>query len=198
MASVIRPQILRQAFAAAPAKRAFSSTISSSVPAFTFRSAQLASRQRPLVRSALPKVTRVAAFHASPARAILPPLPQEVHGSVNDPVPVKTPSPTHGSYHWSFERAISVALIPLTVAPFASGSLNPTLDAILCATLVIHSHIGFEACITDYFPKWRVPMVRKFFDYLLKAATVLVLVGLYEFETNDVGLTEAIKRVWQA
>lgn len=70
MAAAFRPQILRQAFAAAPAKRAFSSTITSSVPAF--RAAQL-SRQQSLV----PAVTRVAAFHASPARAILPPLPRE-------------------------------------------------------------------------------------------------------------------------
>jgi hypothetical protein len=30
------------------------------------------------------------------------------------------------------------------VAPFAAGSLNPTTDAILCALLVVHSHIGFE------------------------------------------------------
>lgn len=29
-------------------------------------------------------------------------------------------------------------------------------------------------------------------------ATVVVGVGLYEFETNDVGVTEAIKRIWHA
>ncbi|KAF1343947.1 CybS-domain-containing protein [Delphinella strobiligena] len=191
MAAAFRPQMLRQAFAAVPAKRAFSSTITSSVPAC--RAAQL-SRQQCLV----PAVTRVAAFHSSPARAILPPLPQSIQGTVNDPVKVPHPHPTHGSYHWSFERLMSAALIPLTIAPFASGSLNPTLDALLCATLLIHSHIGFEACVTDYFPGWRVPKIRKALDWILKAATVLVGVGLYEFETNDVGLTEAIKRVWQA
>ena len=52
--------------------------------------------------------------------------------------------------------------------------------------------------IVDYFPPKRVPKTRKAFDWSLKAATVLVAVGLYEFETNDVGLTEAIKRVWTA
>lgn len=30
------------------------------------------------------------------------------------------------------------------------------------------------------------------------AATALVGIGFYEFETNDVGLTEAIKRIWTA
>jgi succinate dehydrogenase (ubiquinone) membrane anchor subunit len=41
-------------------------------------------------------------------------------------------------------RIVSAGLIPLTLAPFAAGSLNPTTDAILCSLLLIHSHIGFE------------------------------------------------------
>jgi succinate dehydrogenase (ubiquinone) membrane anchor subunit len=89
-------------------------------------------------------------------------------------------------------------LVPLTIAPFASGALNPTTDAILCGAILIHSHIGFEACITDYFPARRVPKTKATFDWGLKAATVLVAVGLYEFETNDVGLTAAIQRIWTA
>ena len=111
---------------------------------------------------------------------------------------MKTPSPTHGSYHWTFERLISVGLVPLTIAPFAAGSLNPLTDAILCGTLLIHSHIGFEALIVDYVPPKRLPKTRKLFDWGLKLATVVVGVGLYEFETNDVGLTEGIKRIWTA
>lgn len=86
----------------------------------------------------------------------------------------------------------------MTVAPFAAGTLNPTTDAILCATILIHSHIGFEAIVTDYIPGRELPKTRKAFDWALKAATVLVGVGLYEFETNDVGLTEGIKRIWKA
>lgn len=41
-------------------------------------------------------------------------------------------------------RIIAVGLVPLTVAPFVAGSLNPVMDSVLCALLVIHSHIGFE------------------------------------------------------
>lgn len=117
---------------------------------------------------------------------------------VNDPAPVPHPSPSHGSYHWTFERLIAVGMIPLTVAPFAAGSLNPATDAILCATVLIHSHIGFESCVIDYFPVKEYPGLRMFFWWGLRAATLVVAVGLYEFETNDVGLTEAIKRVWTA
>lgn len=43
-----------------------------------------------------------------------------------------------------------------------------------------------------------MPGVRKAFDWLLILATVIVGVGLYEFETNDVGVTEAVKRIWRA
>jgi succinate dehydrogenase (ubiquinone) membrane anchor subunit len=78
------------------------------------------------------------------------------------------------------------ALVPLTIAPFVGGSLNPLLDSIFCATIIIHSHIGFESCIVDYFPKWRVPKIRKLADWALRAATLLVAVGLYEFETSRI------------
>ncbi|KAG0126510.1 CybS-domain-containing protein [Tuber indicum] len=137
-------------------------------------------------------------FHASASRKILPAGPQVIQGTVNEAVEVPDPNAAHGSYHWSFERLISVALIPLTVAPFAAGSINPVTDAILGATIVIHSHIGFESMIVDYIPHRRYPTLRKGAMWALKGATVLVLVGLYEFETNDVGITEAVKRVWRA
>ena len=62
---------------------------------------------------------------------------------MNDPVPV-TPSPSHGSNHWSFERLLSVTLVPLTLAPFAAGSIHPVTNAALGAALVLHSHISFQ------------------------------------------------------
>ncbi|KAK6520158.1 membrane anchor subunit of succinate dehydrogenase, Sdh4 [Arthrobotrys conoides] len=142
--------------------------------------------------------TRVAAFHASQKHQILPPGPQVVHGTVNDPVPVPTPNATHGSYHWAFERIIALGMIPLTVAPFAAGSANPALDAALGTALVLHSHIGFDACVTDYFPKRQYPRTRSFMVWLLRASTITAAVGLFSIQTNDVGLTEGIKRFWRA
>lgn len=52
--------------------------------------------------------------------------------------------------------------------------------------------------IVDYFPSRRVPKTKKALGWVLRGATVLVGVGLYEFETNDIGVTEAIKRIWTA
>lgn len=141
---------------------------------------------------------KVAQFHATSRREILPPEPQVVEGTVNDAAKVPPTSPTHGSYHWTFERLIAASLIPLTVAPFAAGSLNPVTDAVLCGALVMHSHIGFQALIIDYLPSSRIPKTRAFAKWGLRAATLTVAVGLYEFETNDVGITEAIRRIWTA
>lgn len=86
----------------------------------------------------------------------------------------------------------------MTVAPFAAGSLNPATDAILCGAILIHSHIGFESMVIDYIPNKKYPKLRVLFWWGLRTATLLVAVGLYEFETNDVGVTEAIKRIWTA
>ncbi|GFG07601.1 succinate dehydrogenase subunit CybS, putative [Aspergillus udagawae] len=155
----------------------------------------LSAFRSPLVNK---NVSQVVAFHASAKKQILPPLPQVIQGTMNDPAPIPKPHPSEGSYHWTFERLVSVGLIPLTIAPFAAGSLNPVMDSVLCSLLVLHSHIGFQASIIDYFPGRRVPKTKTFMTWLLRAFTVTTAVGLYEFETNDVGITEAIKRVWKA
>ncbi len=117
---------------------------------------------------------------------------------MNEPAPVPLPSPTHGSYHWTFERLLAAALVPLTLTPFAAGSASPTLDAALCATLLVHSHLGLQSIIIDYVPKYRFRRAHRAASWALNVATILVGVGLYEFETNDVGLAEAIKRLWKA
>ncbi|KAF2638344.1 mitochondrial succinate dehydrogenase cytochrome b560 subunit D [Massarina eburnea CBS 473.64] len=192
MASIVHPGLLRQSFASpAASKRVFST--------FTHQSTPLAQQIRPaFARSTIPKSTRIASFHATQRQQILPPLPQKIQGTANDPVEVPTSSPAHGSYHWSFERVVSAGLVPLTIAPFAAGSLNPVTDSILCALLVIHSHMGFDACIVDYFPKQRVPKTRLAADWALRIGTVALGIGLYSFETNDVGITELIAKLWHA
>ncbi|KAI0121215.1 CybS-domain-containing protein [Xylariales sp. AK1849] len=177
MASIFRPAMLRQTALATATRRAAG---------------------LPMRSATMRDAVRVSAFHASSRKNLLPPGPQVVKGTVNDPAPVPEPSASHGSYHWTFERLIAAGLIPLTVAPFAAGSLNPALDASLCALMVVHSHMGFQSIFIDYIPNSRFPTARKLFMWGLNAATVLVGIGLYEFETNDVGVTEAIKRVWKA
>jgi succinate dehydrogenase (ubiquinone) membrane anchor subunit len=112
-----------------------------------------------------------------------------IDGTVNDPVPVPESHKAHGSYHWTFERALSVALIPLIVTPFVTGTSTPVLDALIGTSVVLHSHIGFSAMITDYIPKHHYPKSRTVFTWGLRAATVVVLIGVYEFEVNEVGMS---------
>ncbi|KAL2054198.1 hypothetical protein ABVK25_005339 [Lepraria finkii] len=202
MASLIRPTLLRKQCLTVAARRAFTKQAMPKSMASNIYSQSTVTQSSPFGLSTLriiqPTALRVAGFHASSRRLILPAGPQVIDGTANDPAPVPEPSPTHGSYHWAFERLISAALIPLTIAPFAAGTLNPITDAILCATILIHSHIGFQALIIDYLPNKRVPKTRALFWWGLRAATLTVGLGLYEFETNDVGLTEAVKRIWTA
>ena len=44
---------------------------------------------------------------------------------------------------WRTNRAVSIGLIPLTIMPFAAGSLNPILDGALIGLTIIHTYIGF-------------------------------------------------------
>ena len=99
MASIMRPGLLRQAFTQPQASQRMLSTASSTI------NRPLAHQLRPAFqRSAIPQSTRVAAFHATQRNQILPPLPQKIVGTTNDPVPVPEPDYAHGSYHWSLER----------------------------------------------------------------------------------------------
>ncbi|KAI0975162.1 mitochondrial succinate dehydrogenase cytochrome b560 subunit D [Xylaria arbuscula] len=187
MASAIRPMLLRQTALSAATRRAAATPASA-----------ILSRTAPFQSIIAKNAVRVAAFHASSRRSLLPPGPQVIKGTVNDAAPVPDPAPTHGSYHWTFERFVAAGLIPLTVAPFAGASLNPALDAVLVALLLVHSHTGLQSIIIDYVPKRKYPGAYKGSLILLNVATVLAGIGLYEFETNDVGLTETVKRVWRA
>ncbi|KAJ7449573.1 mitochondrial inner membrane protein [Mycena latifolia] len=120
-------------------------------------------------------------------------------GTVNDPTTFPTPSRVHGSHHWSFERLLSAALIPLTGAAFAtSPSVHPVLDGILGVSLVVHSHIGFDSMLVDYLHPRKYPVLGPVMTWSLRSATVGVLLGVYQFNTNDIGLTELISKVWSA
>ncbi|KAJ1649187.1 membrane anchor subunit of succinate dehydrogenase, Sdh4 [Dispira simplex] len=112
-------------------------------------------------------------------------------------VPVHPPNHAEGSYHWDFERALSVALIPIIGAQAVYGA-HPITDLLLGVVLPLHCHIGWGAMVTDYVPTRRMPRMNKLCTWSLRTFTVLTLLGCYQFNTNDVGLTELIKRVWKA
>ena len=65
-----------------------------------------------------------------------------IKGTVNDPTTYPPPNAAHGHQHWAVERAISVALLPLTAVAFAKHGASGFLDVALGLSLVAHSHIG--------------------------------------------------------
>ncbi|KAH7908752.1 SDHD, membrane anchor subunit of succinate dehydrogenase [Hygrophoropsis aurantiaca] len=137
--------------------------------------------------------------HATSSTAQYVPGGPIYKGTVNDPTTFPPSSKVHGSYHWAFERLLSASLIPLTGAAFVtSGTAYPILDGILGVSLVMHSHIGFDSMIVDYLHARKFPILGPIATWTLRTATVATLVGIYEFNTNDIGLTELITKVWTA
>ncbi|WVQ98548.1 hypothetical protein IAU59_005674 [Kwoniella sp. CBS 9459] len=120
-------------------------------------------------------------------------------GTVNDATAFPSASKSHGSYHWAFERVLSAALVPVTVgAAVSTGSAYPIMDGILAISLIIHSHIGFDSCLVDYLHPRKFKVLGNVAQWVLKIATGLSVWGVYEFNTNDIGLTELVRRLWTA
>ena len=129
-------------------------------------------------------------------------------------------SPSHGSYHWNAERALSLISLPLMGTAVIYGSI-PTVDIALGIVLPLHIHLGFDCIIQDYFPERRskvrkmriislslslVLLVSNFtnllqylnllFTWLLRLGTVLTFYGCYVINSKDVGLTALTARLW--
>jgi len=159
--------------------------------------------QKSIARSVLARpasVVRAPVRHASDKVTVsYYPGGPILKGTVNDPTTFPPPSPIHGAYHWAFERILAASLVPMTAAAFvSSGSSHAILDGLLGVTLVMHSHIGFDASVVDYLHTRKFPVIGQFAKWGLRTATLATLVGVYQFNTNDVGITELIARVWSA
>lgn len=66
-------------------------------------------------------------------------------------------------------------------------TFQPIIDAVLCTSMIIHSHIGFDSCLIDYVHERKFPVLGVIGKWTLRAATGLSIWGVYEFETNDIG-----------
>ncbi|RKP34086.1 CybS-domain-containing protein [Dimargaris cristalligena] len=129
----------------------------------------------------------IRAFQATPA----------ANGALPETVPIHEPNHMEGSYHWDFERALSIALVPIISAQAIYGA-HPITDLLVGVVLPLHCHVGWDAMVTDYVHKRKYPKLSPLCSWSLRVFTVLTLVGCYQFNTNDIGLTELIKRTWKA
>ncbi|KAH6579175.1 hypothetical protein BASA61_010477 [Batrachochytrium salamandrivorans] len=110
------------------------------------------------------------------------------------------PVPEHksksvGSYHWTFERSLSVVSLPLFGSAVVFGSV-PAVDFLLGFVVPMHCYFGFESMIEDYLPKRRTGVLNGVCTWSLRLATALVMYGCYIINTRDVGLTALTARLW--
>ncbi|EMG47918.1 hypothetical protein G210_1605, partial [Candida maltosa Xu316] len=128
----------------------------------------------------------------------IPQPPGEIIGTVNDAYQSPQPVYYEGSYHWTYERAIAITMLPLVMTPFVAGVEYPMIDSIFSTLLLFHCHAGFKSCIIDYIPKrvygfWHTAACK-----LLTLGTFVSMYGVYVLETANNGLFDLIKSVWSA
>ncbi|KXS17498.1 hypothetical protein M427DRAFT_54441 [Gonapodya prolifera JEL478] len=116
----------------------------------------------------------------------------------DDKVASFPPSASSGSVHWNLERGLSLVNAGLITAPFIVGAGNSVIDFSLGVVLPIHIQLGLENIVLDYVPYRKYGHLYTVALWATRAFTGLTLYGIYQFNTNDVGVTEFVKRVWHA
>lgn len=53
------------------------------------------------------------------------------------------------------------------------------MDGVLSATLLLHSHMGFENVLTDYVEKRKFPIAAPITTWFVRAFTAVTAYGLY-------------------
>ncbi|XP_055607911.1 succinate dehydrogenase [ubiquinone] cytochrome b small subunit, mitochondrial [Uranotaenia lowii] len=96
---------------------------------------------------------------------------------------------------WNAERALSVAL--LGVLPIGLMFPSQAGDALIAVSIVMHSHWGLEAIVTDYVrPILFGTMVPKMAHGMLLLVSACTLGGLFYFIHNDIGIANTVRKIW--
>lgn len=116
----------------------------------------------------------------------IPQPPGNIVGTVNDAYVPPKASKSHGSYHWTSERIVSIGLLPLVGSSLA-GSATGIIDTTMSAFLLYHCYCGFQSCITDYIPKRVYGPYHDYVMYLLTFGTGVAGYGIYNIEQKEEG-----------
>lgn len=127
----------------------------------------------------------------------IPQPPGFIVGTVNDAYVPPKPNKTHGSYHWTSERAVAIGLVPFCAIPAFTGATT-AVDSIMAGLLLYHSYAGFQSCIIDYIPKRVYGSYHNYAMYLLTFGTGVAAYGIYEIENKEGGITTILSKLWKA
>ncbi|SMN20522.1 similar to Saccharomyces cerevisiae YOR297C TIM18 Component of the mitochondrial TIM22 complex involved in insertion of polytopic proteins into the inner membrane [Maudiozyma saulgeensis] len=113
--------------------------------------------------------------------------------------PPKDPG-LHGKFQEDYERITKYTLIPLVLAPFCTSyagiAFHPMLDATLGSAFLLYAHYGFSSLIYQYLPKEKYPRWSTVSLWTLYSSSCLAFYGLYELETENNGIVDLIKKLW--
>ncbi|EDK45916.1 conserved hypothetical protein [Lodderomyces elongisporus NRRL YB-4239] len=118
--------------------------------------------------------------------------------TVNEAYKPPLPNAYDGSYHWTYDRIISIAMVPLVMTPFVAGVEFPVIDATFSVLTLFHCHAGFKSCIIDYIPKRVYNAWYGVATKLLTFGTCVAMYGIYVMETTSNGLFDVVKSLWMA
>ncbi|OMJ29186.1 Succinate dehydrogenase [ubiquinone] cytochrome b small subunit, mitochondrial [Smittium culicis] len=151
-------------------------------------SARLSTPVAPI--ASLLKMRNASLFHSSSISRIGKafPNPQEVP---------TLPSSKSVITEETISRMMSAALVPILGVSFLYGP-QPINDLLLGIVFPIHAYIGINSSITDYTHKRRYPKLNFLFSWMLNIGTLIALYGCWVINTNDVGLTAFVQKLWNA
>ncbi|CAF1055491.1 unnamed protein product [Didymodactylos carnosus] len=94
------------------------------------------------------------------------------------------------STHWKLERVVAVALLAIIPGSFVLDS--SLMNYLLAGSLAMHAHWGMDTVLLDYCPRNAMPLANAI-RYIL---TAVAFAGLCYYNYNDMGLTNALKKLW--
>lgn len=139
-----------------------------------------------------PRLPKLPSFKLNPEPA------GNIIGTVNDAYVPPPMEMSEGSFHWAYERLITVGMAPLIVFPFIAGVDYPLVDAAMGSLILLHSRYGLQSCIIDYIPIRKFGNWHKLAMLLLNLGSFISLYGVYVIETEYNGICDLIGQLWHA
>ena len=100
-----------------------------------------------------------------------------------------------GSTHWTYERIVSMALIPPVALALYTGELPAPMNYITVSALVLHSHWGLEQVLVDYLHPRKFGALGKAALLTTRGLSGAVLLGGWYLCAHDIPL-EGLKGWW--